>query len=162
MSFELWNILHDGIITQITGEAPGDIQLTVEIGYLRNMFPGDGTSIIVTLKDCTTFEYEVDGKSVDEFNDAQILQALGDAAEAQIDVECRGGVLHLNYADVALALDDGTAITQNDLGEAAFKYWDNLSVFWPWVGCFGIVSAIVAVILGLFYGLFQIAYWVLR
>ena len=48
-----WGVFHDGVIVAIDGTVPGSLVLTIEIGYLRAMFEGEGSSFRVPLTGCT-------------------------------------------------------------------------------------------------------------
>ena len=58
MNSKVWEIFHDGSIIQAIGSLPGEVALTVEISYLRNMFPGQGECFKLLLSGCTKLEYE--------------------------------------------------------------------------------------------------------
>jgi hypothetical protein len=54
---DIWNVFHDGDITEIVGRPPGDLVLRVEIPYLRQMILPSGAAFVVTLHASTRFEY---------------------------------------------------------------------------------------------------------
>jgi len=58
MKADIWNVLHDGSILEVSGTVPGDVQMAVWIEYLRNRFPDPGERIIVTLHGCSALSYK--------------------------------------------------------------------------------------------------------
>jgi len=56
--YQIWNVLHDGALVDIEGNAPGDIRIKVKIEYIANKLNGQYDHIIVNLKNCSLFEYE--------------------------------------------------------------------------------------------------------
>ncbi|MBA3468949.1 MAG: hypothetical protein H0T53_04830 [Herpetosiphonaceae bacterium] len=129
MTEEIWNILHDGVITQIQGAVPGDITLQIKIAYLRTMFSADGDSIMVNLSDCTLLSYdcfeEAAVLSVPELIAVQepvILRVT--SADQGLLIVCVGGDLALAYSDYQLALDNGRTISLAELDAACVRYWD--------------------------------------
>jgi len=129
MSVEIWSIFHDGVIAQVDGSVPGDITVTVDIEYLRQMFSENGSSIIVTLSACSIFKYQ-------PFEPAEMLTSLSEINERRpeilyakvvendvIRIECVEGTLWLKYQAHSLSLDDGQSITLDELSEQCDKYW---------------------------------------
>lgn len=127
MSVRLWNLLHDGVITQITSSGNGYI-FTVAIPYLRHMFHPEGISIIVSLTQCTLLEYQAFDQSLPETNPQAIadieLEVLSATEQGtQVQIVCVEGILRLCYSHYALRLDSGTVITLSELDAASKHYW---------------------------------------
>ncbi len=125
---EVWNIFHDGRITQIEGALP-NINITIEIQYLRHVFSKDGNSIIAKLNNCSFIEYLDWEKKVkfQDFNSISLmeLEILSvEEVEGTAHIFCGEGTLDIQYKDIAFELDNGKPITVLDLDKASEKYWD--------------------------------------
>lgn len=131
MSIDLWNVLHDGVVEHVEGQAPGDVSLRIQIGYLRELFSDGGNSVIVRLKDCQQFYYQPESPSemlegsiaAEELIGEWVLSAEDDAES--IRVYCMNGSLYLVYGDFSVVLDNGRSITVDDLEEKSRLYWDS-------------------------------------
>jgi hypothetical protein len=126
--YDIWNILHDGEITGIDGVIPGHLAIRVEIPYLRDMLAPKGTAFVLTLCNCTRFEYEVwDDRK--KYSDVARIAAMKpfvlEASETPegIRIGCTEGYIHASYGSVAYALDTGQIITFADLSAACDRYW---------------------------------------
>jgi len=125
--YRIWNIFHDGDIAEVKGETPGDITIRVEIPYLRQMILPSGTSFIVTLHDCTRFEYEGFGgpriagsQDVAKVRPEVLIAELdGDA----IRITCTDGTLITAYGYASVALESGETTAFDDLTYACERYW---------------------------------------
>ena len=126
--FEVWNYFHDGSVTQIEGTFP-DINITIEIQYLRDVFSKDGKSIIVNLSGCSFIEY-LDWKKEEKFQDLDSISAMrpeilsAEGIEGKAHIICVEGTLDIQYQDVSFELDNGKPITAFDLDKVSEKYWD--------------------------------------
>ncbi|MBF0479641.1 MAG: hypothetical protein HQL26_09175 [Candidatus Omnitrophica bacterium] len=58
MNSDIWEILHDGLIADIFGNIPGNVEFKIEIEYLRRIFSDDGKCIFLLLKDCSSFKVQ--------------------------------------------------------------------------------------------------------
>ena len=144
MTEAVWNLLHDGEIVNIEGESPGDITLTVEIEYLRKMFSGDGSNIIIKLYGCDLLEYKPDitqnntqivEKNLDLIAQSQLWIYSGDQKGKDLIVYCQHwwrnkyksgtGHLKLRYKDFSISLDNGKQVLLDELDKKAEQYWDN-------------------------------------
>lgn len=131
MSVELWNLLHDGSLTKLSGQVPGRVELTVEIDYLREIFRPAGRGFVVTLTGCTRLEFQPwDAESaVTNFAELARLEPellSADERDDLITVTCVDGVLRLVYSSASVRLDTGRGITLAELESAAQNYWDEL------------------------------------
>jgi hypothetical protein len=130
LSLELWNILHDGTIAEIKGSLP-EIALSVEIGYLRDMFSGQGEAFSLQLNHCRLFEYHL-------YEEPEGLTPLGEIAllepeilmardeDGVIVIGCTKGYLRCRYESFSIRLDTGMPVTFEALGQACKQYWENL------------------------------------
>ena len=131
MNPDFWNILHDGVITHVSGSVPGDVRIGVEIDYLRERFAEPGDQVVLTLLGCTALSYHpFEDPPVAGFTDLvaarpEILRAK-DWTDASI-VECNNGDLRVTAADAALALDSGREISLAELQAVAEAYWTEWS-----------------------------------
>jgi hypothetical protein len=130
MSVELWNMLHDGSITGMKGSLP-EIALNVEIGYLRDMFPGQGEGFIVQLNSCTLFEYVLYEEPDVLTDPVEIARLEPEMLFARVEADvivigCVEGYLRIRYEAFSIRLDTGMPITLEMLGNACKQYWDNL------------------------------------
>jgi hypothetical protein len=128
----IWNVLHDGRILAASGEVPGTVRLNVSINYLRERFTDPGKFIQVTLTGCTRFAY----KPFDEQAFTTGLAAIADfepevlSAELQdglCKVDCACGWLEVAAVDGSLSIDNGLAITLQELIDVADAYWKEFS-----------------------------------
>lgn len=131
MSINLWNVLHDGVVQRVEGDAPGDLSLTIEIGYLRKLFRDGGDSVIVRLLGCTKFCYQPElpfemlegAAAAGELIDEGVLGA--EDGGGLVRVYCMNGSLYVAYKDFSLALDTGRPTTLDELMEKSRLYWGN-------------------------------------
>jgi hypothetical protein len=132
MDIRIWNTLHDGEIVSIKGTIPGDIELTIEIEYLRKMFSGEGKNVVLTLKGCKFFEYKSyemkeNSSGLDSFLEDHpiVLSTADEIKDGKIEIYYTNGSFFLKYLDFSLKLDNDKEISYNELDNAAEKYWDN-------------------------------------
>lgn len=128
MNASIWNLLHDGSIVQISGSLPGQIQVAVDIEYLRQRFCDPGDWILLTLYDCTAISYQ-------PWDCDQIVTDLATIAAAEPEilsadeptiVLCVSGILRVDATDFSIALDSGRTLTLEELSAASEAYWNEL------------------------------------
>lgn len=126
-----WNCLHDGEITLITG-ALRTIQINVQISYLRSMFPGAGDSFVVSLTDCSRFDF-VEGKSqpktssVVEISSKKLTILSASQEGSCITLACIGreyGELKLEYGGLTICTDSGDNVSVEELDRASEEHWN--------------------------------------
>ena len=110
------------------GNVPGDLQLSIEIDYLRQMFEPPGRNFRVELQSCTLFEFQswVDDSVISDPRVVETIQPeilSGSEAGDHVTVICNGYALRLRYDGVHIALDTGDAITLDELQAGADRYW---------------------------------------
>jgi hypothetical protein len=129
MKPDIWNVLHDGSIVRICGAIPGDVQLAVEIRYLRARFPDPGDCLLLTLHGCTLLSYEDWTTGVISTDLAEIAASEPEIlnSDEPTTVICNGGTLRIEAVDFSLALDNGRAITLEEWCAAAEAYWTEWS-----------------------------------
>lgn len=131
----IWNILHDGVIVAVAGTLPGDLQIDIEIDYLRKRIPDPGTFIQVLLIGCTRFAYQQYEKSDFSTGLAEITamgpEILGASIkEGMCEVECSDGTLEVVAADGSIRLDNGREVALQELKDVAEGYWKEWSEHW--------------------------------
>jgi hypothetical protein len=121
-----WGVFHDGVIQAIEGTLPGNLVLTIEIGYLRAMFEGDGCSFLVHLTGCTRMRYcEYDEEPTVDLNrirerEPEILYVT---SEQPLILDCVMGPLELEYEQMAVTLESGVQVSEQELVSASELYW---------------------------------------
>jgi hypothetical protein len=128
LNADIWNVLHDGTLLEISGDVPGDLRLSIEIDYLRERFPEPGRRIVLTLLRCTAFSYqpdEIDGPLIDfpaiSGEKPQILRAEDWTDPNQ--VYCVSGTIRVEAAEFSIALDSGRPVSLEELCAASEAYW---------------------------------------
>lgn len=122
----VWNTLHDGVIIAADGSVPGDVRLSIEIGYLCKMLPTASDRLTVRLLGCSSIHVKPfeDQPSTDIASlVGQEVLSVNEAADGMVVVNCVEGLIELGYAGVSLQLAEGTSITQAELEAAANRYW---------------------------------------
>jgi len=133
--YQIWNILHDGELTEIKGTIPGRLTIKVEIKYLANILQGQYDHIIVILQNCTLFEYERLWKK-DEIEIFTDLAALNTISPKLMALSCDEmddylliydicGSIKTRYDSVELRLEDGNSLSFQELDNASQEYWEN-------------------------------------
>ena len=128
MSPSIWGVFHDGEILGIAGAVPGELLLTIEIGYLRGMFEGDGTGFEIRLKGCTKLRYsEYDEEPTEDLarirdREPEILYVT---SETPLVLDCVMGSLELEYQEMSVTLDTGSQVSEEDLAKASEHYWQS-------------------------------------
>jgi len=124
----LWNTLHDGTIDAISGAVPGEVDMTIGIAYLCRELPTAADQLKVYLHSCTLLRYEpwfeespMEGVEALVGQDIEVLSAKRPARV--IEVECACGFLKLEYENVEVRLVEGRIISQEELENAAERYW---------------------------------------
>ncbi len=122
-----WGVFHDGVIQDIEGALPGNLVLTIEIGYLRAMFEGEGLRFRVHLTGCTRMRYcEYDEEPTVDLNrirerEPEILYVT---SEQPLVLDCVMGPLELEYQQMAVTLESGVKVSEQELVSASELYWN--------------------------------------
>jgi hypothetical protein len=131
----IWNILHDGVIVAVDGTLPGDLRLDVEIDYLRKRIPDPGDLIQILLIGCTRFAFK-------EYEKSEYTMALAEFAamrpeivsvamkDGVCEIVCTEGTLEVVAKDGVIRLDNGRALTLEELGVVADSYWREWKEHW--------------------------------
>jgi hypothetical protein len=148
---DLWDMLHDGDLIAIQGDVPGDVDLTVEIGYITDLITPKENNLIVSLLGCDYFVYcpydsptiqslsevvkaelSIMGTSNDEkLGEPEYGITRGPGEERVIFVCCTSqvsgalnGVLKMRYSDFRLQLTDNTPVSLENFIEKIEAYWE--------------------------------------
>jgi hypothetical protein len=130
---EIWNILHDGPISAVSGAVPGDVKLTIGIEYLRKLFPGDGDSFGLWLRGCRLFEmelWETESRFTADFAEISAAQPTilsADHTDTPVMVWTTIGGLRLDFDEWQLELEDSTPVSFDEISAACESYWDDRS-----------------------------------
>lgn len=136
VEYALWNMLHDGSITDVEGSVPGDVTVAVEIEYLRSMLPEPGTRFLIRLCGCTQFEFRrfiaeetlVSDLTTVAAEEPEILSAqLRDHSVVVCMTRGAGPYmeLHLQYENLSVFLENGRPVPTEELDDAARRYWED-------------------------------------
>jgi hypothetical protein len=121
-----WGVFHDGVIQGIEGALPGNLVLTIEIGYLRAMFHGEGSSFRVHLTGCTKMRYcEYDEEptvDLDRIRERE-PEILYVTSEQPLVLDCVMGPLELEYKQMTVTLESGVEVSEQELVSASELYW---------------------------------------
>ena len=129
MDTELWELLHDGTIAKLDRMSSGELRITLEIEYVRQMFDGEGTSLFIYLTDCDVLRYEAYDGSIPIDDLEQLVREelsfiCAREEDGQIKVSCGYGDVCLRYRTARVELDDERPITRYDLEDACSRYWE--------------------------------------
>ena len=132
MDTELWELLHDGTIAKLDRMPTDELRITLEIEYVRRMFDGDGTSLLIYLTDCDVLTYvPYDGSSpISDFEQLvheELSFICARDEDGQVKVSCGYGDVCLHYGTAHVELDDRRSITRDELEDACSRYWDAFS-----------------------------------
>lgn len=133
----IWNVLHDGWISGISGAIPGDVAVEVDITYLVEMLPGPASRLVVVLRDCEFAEYHrYVGNTTTTVVSKDWATLLRDEPEIlsarlvadRVVVSMRPGSgeyaeLIPNYRSFEVAMEDGRSVAYEALVAAAKRYW---------------------------------------
>lgn len=124
MNARLWNAFHDGEITSIVGNVPGDLRFTIEAEYLREQFADAGASFKVLVEKCDEFSFNsFDANQVARGVESVVDHVL-EILSAKLDedslvITTVSGELILRYRSEVLALDSGRMLHVSELMLAA-------------------------------------------
>lgn len=136
---DVWNLLHDGEITQLLKHLPGDLDVCVDIPYLAKYFNGNGKDVWVRLHKCRRFDVQLQTRNGDEIiSDLSrlaaaricILGADETADPVSVDVllyneNGAAGALFAEFASLSIRLDDGADVSIQELDKATSRYWSD-------------------------------------
>ena len=129
---DLWNILHDGGISAITGTVPGMVSLHVDIRYLADRIAGAKTGFDISLICCTHLKFKpfdgsmpLEGPAAMASEELEILSA--EMSGAVCSITCVEGILEVTAADTTIQVHDNRVVTLQELRLAAESYWKDFA-----------------------------------
>ena len=131
---EIWNILHDGVLTAFPNKDKSLLTIFVHIPYLRKRIEPVGVCFVLKLsgvKSCRFFDF--DGKEED-FNESlnamgiEILSAgsIGNTA-MPVEIQTSLGTIILEYENIGLFLESGNEVSLETIAKASTEYWQEWS-----------------------------------
>ena len=133
--YQIWNILHDGVLAEIKGDISGDLKIRVEIEYLARKLKGRFSSIFVTLKNCSLFIYERywTKDNVQIFTSPNELEGITpaivtlscDEMDDHLLIDDICGSIKTRYDSAELTLENGDPLAFQELDNISKEYWDN-------------------------------------
>ena len=125
---QIWNVLHDGEITVVSGENSDTLTMFVSIPYLRRRLEPLGDSFVLTLKGLKQLEfYNFDGTMKNtaqeelEIGSPEILSTKSEAMP--IRIETTMGYLILNFEAIEFSMDTGQKIKYESIEKVCEEYW---------------------------------------
>ena len=132
---DIWNVLHDGEITAVSGDDSDVVTLFVSIPYLRRRLQPLGDSIVLTLSGVRQLQFRDFGGSVtslrEELEETAPEILSSESEHMPITVDTTAGQLLADYDDMQLALDTGQTVAYEALERICQEYWDEWSVKHP-------------------------------
>ncbi len=128
----VWNTLHDGVITNIEGNVVGDLSLTIQIDYLAKRLSGSYDSVKIKLHECSVFNYELydskeeikQFKSLEEIKKQQPILLSCECEKGVLLIACASGIIKCKYASSELFLLNNKKISYQILSSECELYWD--------------------------------------
>jgi hypothetical protein len=127
LSADIWGVFHDGSIEAPGRPAPSVVQVRSSLLYLREMFAGAGDAFLVALHGCSCFRYRpFEGEPLDDLSAIALaaLEILSVHRRPQLVLLCSAGEIDLAYDAMAVAPDPGKPVSEEQLIQAAQRYWD--------------------------------------
>lgn len=126
----IWNYLHDGSVDRIERTDAGDVVLLVGISYLRRLFPGEGESFVLVLRDCADFSLTTDdGQVVTSLAEIErkAPELLSVVSEHPLRIYTTAGTLAVSCSSTTLSLESGEPVSAPMLAAASARYWSEWS-----------------------------------
>ena len=125
---DIWNVLHDGEITAVTGENSDTLTMYVTIPYLRLRLEPIGGSFVLKLEGLKHFEFRFfDGTTLslqDELESATIPEILStESTSMPVTIDTSMGKLVIDFERIQFALDTGQIIKYEAIEKACVDYW---------------------------------------
>ena len=124
---QIWNILHDGEITAISGEGSDILTTFVSIPCLRRRLDPLGDSFVLTLSGITRLEFhDFDGtrETLQEQLDIGSPEILSSESDSMpVSIATSLGQLTLDFQSISFALDTGRAVEYEAIEMGCEEYW---------------------------------------
>jgi hypothetical protein len=124
---QIWNILHDGEITAVSGECGEVLTMFVSIPYLRRRLEPLGDSFVLTLSGVTRLEFHDFDDTVTSLQEVldigspEILST--DSKSMPVSIATTLGQLTLDFKTIAFTLDTGQTVTYEAIEKVCEEYW---------------------------------------
>ena len=128
---QIWNVLHDGEITAVSGEDSDTLTMFVSIPYLRRRLKPLGDSFVLALAGLKRLEFrDFDGVTTllrDEIDigTPEILQTKSESMP--VTIETTMGQLILDFQSIRFTLDTGQEIEYGAIERVCEEYWTEWS-----------------------------------
>jgi len=131
---EIWNLLHDGVLTAFPGENESLLTIFVHIPYLRKRIEPIGVCFVLKLSGVKSHKFfGFDGKE-EELNESlnamgmEILSAGSIGPEAMpVEIQTSLGTIILEYENIGLYLESGNEVSFETIAKASTEYWQEWS-----------------------------------
>jgi len=124
---QIWNILHDGEITAISGEQSDTLTMFVSIPYLRRRLEPLGDSFVLIMSGINQIEFrDFDGNTTvlrDEIEIGTPEILYTESASMPVIVETTMGQLILSFQDIRFTLDTGQELSYEIIAGVCDEYW---------------------------------------
>ena len=131
MNAHAWSVFHDGEISSVSGNIPGDLEFIIVADYLREEFAEAGVAFKIHVTKCEMLSFKsftsnetISGIDALAGQDLEILTAKLD--DDVLLVTMTGGQLRMRYQSEALSLDSGCAVQISDIAAAAERVVSDL------------------------------------
>jgi hypothetical protein len=125
---EIWNLLHDGLLSLFIEEDSSSITAFVHIPYIRRRISPIGVCFVLKLsgvKSCTFKDFDGNEESISKIfnsNSPDILNV--ESEEMPITISTTFGTLILEYESVNVYLESGLEIDYETISNACSEYWE--------------------------------------
>ncbi|RYG00316.1 MAG: hypothetical protein EOO07_35610 [Chitinophagaceae bacterium] len=125
---EIWNVLHDGIISIFSEVNESTLTVFVHIPYIRRKIEPAGVSFVLKLfgvKTCIAQDFDGNEESISENYDANRPEILNTESKSMpVILHTSIGNLVLEYEGIKYFLDTGTEIEYETILNACTEYWN--------------------------------------
>ena len=128
---EVWNLLHDGLLSLFIEENSTSITAFVHIPYIRRRISPIGVCFVLKLsgvKSCIFKDFEGNEESLAKIfnsNSPDILNV--ESEEMPITICTTFGNLTLEYENMKVFLDSGIEVDYKTISNACSEYWEKWS-----------------------------------
>jgi len=130
---EIWNILHDGVLTVFPSENEALLTIFVHIPYLRKRIEPIGVCFVLKLSGVKSYKFfDFDGKE-EELNESlnamgiEILSASSIGAAMPVEIQTSLGTIVFEYENIGLYLESGNEVSFEAIEKASTEYWQEWS-----------------------------------
>ena len=129
---EIWNLLHDGLLSLFIEYNSTAITAFVHIPYVRRRIEPVGVCFILKLsgvKSCTFKDFDGNEESITKIFNSNSPDILGvESKEMPITISTTFGNLTLDYENINAYLESGHEIDYKTISKACSEYWEEWSI----------------------------------